>query len=67
MTADVAMAKRGYGEMAITGTIAGPIFNILAGLGLGQTKTILVSGDIWGTKINFGLFEWVYADTPGGK
>lgn len=35
MTADVAMAKRGYGEMAITGTIAGPIFNILAGLGMG--------------------------------
>ena len=35
MTADVAMTKRGYGEMAVTGTIAGPIFNILAGLGLG--------------------------------
>lgn len=35
MTADVAMTKRGYGEMAVTGTLAGPIFNILAGLGLG--------------------------------
>tara|TARA_B110000285_G_C14947736_1_gene525176 strand:- start:213 stop:353 length:141 start_codon:yes stop_codon:yes gene_type:complete len=41
MTADVAMTKRGYGEMAVTGTLAGPIFNILAGLGLGQTLSII--------------------------
>lgn len=66
MTADVAMAKRGYGEMAITGTIAGPIFNILAGLGMGQTLTILKSKDPWNMKVNFGLYENVYVDTPGG-
>ena len=32
--ADIAMTKKGFGEMAITGTMAGPIFNILIGLGL---------------------------------
>jgi len=29
------MAKRGFGEMAVTGTLAGPIFNMNCGLGLG--------------------------------
>ena len=32
--ADIAMTKKGFGEMAITGTMAGPIFNILIGQGL---------------------------------
>jgi sodium/potassium/calcium exchanger 6 len=31
MSADVAMTIKGFGEMAITGTMAGPIFNILVG------------------------------------
>ena len=31
MSADVAMTKKGFGEMAVTATIAGPIFNILVG------------------------------------
>ena len=35
VNADIAMTKRGYGKMAITATIAGPIFNILIGLGAG--------------------------------
>ena len=43
MTADVAMTKRGFGEMAITGCIAGPIFNVLMGLGLSTTITIFKS------------------------
>lgn len=34
MNADVAMTKKGFGEMAITGCMAGPVFNILMGLGL---------------------------------
>jgi len=34
MQANVAMTKKGFGEMAITGCMAGPIFNILMGLGL---------------------------------
>lgn len=33
MQANVAMTKKGFGEMAITGCLAGPIFNILIGLG----------------------------------
>jgi len=37
MTADVAMTKKGFGEMAMTGTMAGPIFNVLVGLGLSMT------------------------------
>lgn len=41
MSADVAMTKRGFGEMAITATLAGPIFNILFGTGLSALKTIL--------------------------
>ena len=43
MTADVAMTKRGFGEMAITGCIAGPIFNVLIGLGLSNTLSIIKS------------------------
>jgi sodium/potassium/calcium exchanger 6 len=31
MSADVAMTKKGFGEMAITATVAGPIFNVLMG------------------------------------
>ena len=64
MTADVAMAKRGYGEMAITGTIAGPIFNILAGLGLGQTLSILYSDNPLTTVVGFSLYQDV---TEGSK
>ena len=44
MTADVAMTKRGFGEMAITGCIAGPIFNVLVGLGLSMTISIIKTG-----------------------
>jgi Ca2+/Na+ antiporter len=31
MSADVAMTKKGFGEMAITATMAGPIFNVMIG------------------------------------
>merc|ERR1719503_166025 len=44
MSADVAMTKKGFGEMAITGTMAGPIFNILVGQGLSLTIGILGKG-----------------------
>jgi len=35
LTADMTMAKKGLANMAITACFAGPIFNILVGLGLG--------------------------------
>ena len=38
MNANVAMTKRGFGEMAITGCMAGPIFNILVGMGASNLK-----------------------------
>jgi sodium/potassium/calcium exchanger 6 len=31
VSADVALTKKGFGEMAITATMAGPLFNILVG------------------------------------
>ena len=34
MSADVAMTKKGFGEMAITATLAGPVFNTLVGMSL---------------------------------
>jgi len=40
MSANVAMTKKGFGEMAITGCIAGPIFNVLIGLGLSMIMVI---------------------------
>jgi len=57
MTADVAMTKRGFGEMAITGCVAGPIFNVLIGLGLSMTLTILQSSDPLHSKVNFSLYD----------
>jgi len=36
-SADVAMTKKGFAEMAITGTMAGPVLNVLLGEGLGLT------------------------------
>ena len=41
MNADVAMTKKGFGEMAITGCMAGPIFNILIGLGASLMKGLI--------------------------
>ncbi len=43
MIADVAMTKKGFGEMAMTGTMAGPIFNVLIGLGLSMGYTFIIS------------------------
>lgn len=31
LSADVAMTKKGFGEMAMTATVAGPVMNILVG------------------------------------
>ena len=41
MSADVAMTKKGFGEMAITATIAGPVFNTLIGMSLSNFASYL--------------------------
>lgn len=43
MSADTAMTRKGFGEMAVTATMAGPIFNILMGQGLSCLFTIIGS------------------------
>jgi sodium/potassium/calcium exchanger 6 len=32
--ATIAISKKGFGEMAITGCVAGPVFNLMFGMGL---------------------------------
>ena len=44
MSADTAMTRKGFGEMAVTATMAGPIFNILMGQGLASLATLLPRG-----------------------
>lgn len=41
LSADVAMTKKGFGEMAMTATVAGPVMNILVGQGLSMLIQIL--------------------------
>ena len=43
MSADLAMARKGFTEMAITGTMAGPVLNILLGQGLGLILRFVTS------------------------
>ena len=40
LNANVAMTKIGFGEMAVTGCLAGPVFNILIGLGMSTIKSL---------------------------
>ena len=67
MSADVAMTRRGYGEMAITGCIAGPIFNVNIGLGLSMTLSILKADKPFDTQVIFSLDDSVngqYVNNP---
>lgn len=62
MSADVAMTKKGFGEMAIAGTMAGPIFNILMGQGLSLTigiisKASMQEGGIMNVEFNVSAYE----------
>jgi len=45
MNANVAMTKKGFGEMAVTGCLAGPVFNILMGLGLSCFFSLIKDND----------------------
>lgn len=40
--ASIAISKKGLGEMALTGCIAGPVFNLLLGLGLTTFRCNLI-------------------------
>ena len=44
------LSKNGYGEMAIAGSLAGPLFNLLIGLSLSLIQITLKQGEI---KFNF--------------
>jgi len=52
----IAISKKGMGEMAITGCLAGPIFNIMLGAGVTTWKcnTVLPNGILYGNNDN----EW---------
>ncbi|XRB13005.1 sodium/potassium/calcium exchanger [Pseudoscourfieldia marina] len=41
LSANIAMAKRGLGNMAMTACFAGPIFNMMVGLGIGFTLRLM--------------------------
>jgi len=57
MTADVAMTKKGFGEMAITGTMAGPIFNVMVGLGISLTLKFAKYDDPFTSSVPVSLYE----------
>ena len=55
LNADVAMTKKGFGEMAITGCMAGPVFNILMGVGVAMSAVFFENP---GTKFaEWSLFD----------
>jgi len=45
LSLNCALAKSGYGEMGIAGSIAGPLFNLL--IGLGTTALKKISSNNW--------------------
>ena len=45
MNANVAMTKKGFGEMAVTASLAGPVFNVLFGLGVSISLSLLSFDD----------------------
>jgi Ca2+/Na+ antiporter len=44
MSADIAMTKKGFGEMAITATLAGPVFNVLVGMAISNYASYANNG-----------------------
>lgn len=69
LSADVTMARKGLGNMAMTACFAGPVFNVLVGLGLGfgaleakmgQSKDDVVVGSSVVTGFGFLLVNVVF-------
>lgn len=50
----ISIAKRGYAEMAVTGCIAEPLFNMLVGLGL---STIILNLNYYGGDIGMSVYD----------
>lgn len=59
LNADVAMTKKGFGEMAITGCMAGPVFNVLMGVG------VAMAAQFTGGKVT--SCEWSLFDNETGE
>jgi len=57
LTLNCALAKSGYGEMGIAGSIAGPLFNLLIGLGASLIKQTITSKKGY---IEFNLFQYTH-------
>lgn len=51
--ASMSISKKGFGEMAITGCVAGPVFNLMLGLGLICVKCNLLLDD----GIEFSMYD----------
>lgn len=46
LVADISITKTGFPSMAIAGTYAGPLFNMLFGMGLGLTISCIKVGTV---------------------
>jgi solute carrier family 24 (sodium/potassium/calcium exchanger), member 6 len=57
LMANLSMTKKGFGEMAVTGCIAGPVFNLLVGNGLSSIKKLLKSASPLKSYILFSAFK----------
>lgn len=64
MAADVAMTKKGFGEMAITGTMAGPVFNVYVGFGFSMFLKFVKMKDPFNETVPFSLY---LIDSKGAK
>ena len=56
-TADIAMTKKGFAEMAITGTMSAPVLSILLGEGLGLTLFFAIGENPWVDEESFSLWK----------
>lgn len=61
LNANTAMTKKGFGEMAITGCMAGPIFNLNIGLGAPMIIVFITQGD----RIRDGFIPWSIFEADG--
>ena len=67
--ASIAISKKGFGEMAFTGCIAGPVFNLLLGIGITTTRCnmilsadgIVYDVDIFDTQARLTIFTLIAA------